>query len=192
MKKTIFISIIMSLVATVTVAQTNYYPNTTGTITKSGYTYKYRNHVIQGIEFAIEDRIELYNADNTYLDVAWSYRNGTKMREDEALGRNGGEYYFSNRSLDVLSLQLMVHNLFSKQQQMSLRGTSFMIDVRVDPITGSVTDVFFSGERNRPFINIPVEKYREIELAIKDQLTIIATANGKKFNYIPFVWVQEF
>ncbi len=73
MKKTI-ISLILSLIVATVAAQTNQYPGTTGTITKSGYTYKYRNLKIH--ESEIPSILVLYNAANPYLDVNWRHRDG--------------------------------------------------------------------------------------------------------------------
>jgi hypothetical protein len=187
MKKTIFISIIMALAFSMAMAQTtNQYPGETGTINKTGYTYKYRNYVMSGGQ-EIEEGIEIYNADNSYLDVEWGHKDGTKMSAGEALGDYGDDYYFSYSSMTTMDLKLFIElRHFTAQEVKNMRGSNMIVEIRVDPITGRVADVYFSFMRNSAFMNIPVETFRAIELDIKDQLTITSTTAGKKFNYCPF------
>ena len=76
--KKIIISLIMSLVVATVEAQTNYYPNTTDTIAKSGYTYKYEN--APGFDEPGQSvSLQLYSAASIYLNVEWAYKDGTRM-----------------------------------------------------------------------------------------------------------------
>ena len=190
MKKTI-ISIIISFAVVTVAAQTNQYPGATGTISRTGYSYKYRNGIIAGVEVA--NRIELYNAAcTTYLDVKRAHKDGSKLSEGEALGYHKDSYYFGYSSMTYDQLRALVDGCFTPQQMNSLKSSTMIIDARLDPMTGKVVDVYFSFRRDYPLVNIPVETFRSIELAIKQQLTITATAAGKKFNYLEFMWQQKF
>jgi hypothetical protein len=186
MKKTIM-SIIMSLVATIVVAQTSYYPGDTGTVTKSGYTYKYRP--ILGLAIG---SIELYNASNTYLDVEWAHRDGSHLSTAELSDLYDDSYYYSQSSMTNDQLLNLAMGYFTAQQKTTLKGSWIGIDVQVDTVTGKVTDVSFLGTRNSRFVTIPVETFRSIELAIKERLNITATAEGRKFNYVRFSGDLEF
>ncbi len=189
MKKTI-ISIILSLIVATVAAQTNQYPNTTGTITKSGYTYKYRNPRLSGIELPVG--VEIYNAANTYLDVRWGHKDGSALTEGESLGYYQDSYYYSYSSKTHDQLRALVNGCFTSQQKGTLRNSKMLVQARLDPMTGTVKDVYFGFRRDYPLVNIPVETFRSIELALKQQLTITATAEGRKFNYMEISWEQEF
>jgi hypothetical protein len=211
MKKLIFISIILSMAVTTTIAQdkqsanavtppettpitgpggTNYYPNPPGTLTRSGYTYNYRTYKLpSGLE--LRQDIELYNAANIYLDVEWDRKEGTKT-EAEAMGKVSWSYYLINRSHTLDQLREIVAGCFTAGQKTDLSDSSMIVQALVDPDTGQVVDVYFSFGRISPFIHIPVETYRSIELALKQNFTIRATEAGRKFNYIDFTWEQWF
>ncbi len=189
--KKIIISLIMSLVVATVAAQTNQYPGSTGTIVKSGYTYKYRNPRISGIEVPVG--VELYNAAcTTYLDVKRAHKDGSKLSEGEALGYHKDSYYFSYSSKTYDQLRALVDGCFTSLQKNALKNSRMLVQARLDPMTGIVKDVYFGFRRDYPLVNIPVETFRSIELAIKQQLTITATAAGKKFIYLEFDWEQEF
>jgi hypothetical protein len=213
MKKIIFSSLILSLVATAAIAQdpkpksrnapsqqtidepteqqpTNYYPNTSGTLTRSGYTYDYRTYKLpSGLELSQD--IELYNTNVKYLDVEWDRKEG-EMTYTEASGHEPWSYYISYRSQTLDQLRDIVAGCFTTYQKTLLRGNLMHVRALVDPDTGNVSDVYFIFDWNSPFVNIPVETYRSIELALKQKLTITATDAGRKFNYIDFMWRQDF
>lgn len=216
MKKIIFISIIISLFASAAMAQvsnnavatppqdpilsegpgggggkTNYYINSSGTITRSGYTYKYRKYKLSSTGFEIANMIQLYNADAIYLDVAWGRKEGT-ITEGEAMGYYRDPYYLSYRSLTQDELQALVASCFTARQLEDLKGSSMVVEALVNPDTGRVGEVYFSFRRSYPLVYIPVETFRKIELLLKEKLTITATDNGRKFNYLFFIWQQLF
>ena len=188
MKKTI-ISIILSLIVATVAAQTNQYPGTTGTITKSGYTYKYRNLKIH--ESEIPSILVLYNAANPYLDVNWRHRDGTPLTPEEIIGNSPNSEYF-NSNQTIAQTLAMVNGLFTSQQKAQLRGKFVFIELKIDSSTGRIADVYFRIERNGPFANIPVETYRSIEQSLKQNLTFTVTAKGRKMNYLQLSWPQEF
>ena len=201
MKKIIFISIVMSLVAAAAIAQnpktlppliprsdfdipegSNQYPYTSGTITKSGYTYKYKNAL--GFEGEGTSMIlDLYNAANSYIDVEWAYKDGTPMSWAKYAGEDRTPEY-TNRSQDFYQTISMIEGLFTAGQKATFKGEVLSIRFLFDPSTGKVVDVYFTFKRNGPLANIPVETYRSIELAIKQNLTLTATAEGRRLNYI--------
>ena len=190
MKKTI-ISIILSLIVATVAAQTNHYPGITGTISKSGYSYKYRNAKISGVEAT--SLLELYNAVTSYLDVKWAYKDGSNMSIHKALGDDSSNNPdFSNSSQSIAQTLAMVDGCFTSQQKSTLRGKSMGISIRINPATGRIADVYFDFFRDSPFANIPVETYRSIELALKQSLTLTVTNEGRRLNYIELTWTQEF
>lgn len=191
MKKTI-ISIIASLVASVAVAQTNQYPNTSGTITKSGYTYKYDSPYHNGIGY-FSYLIQLHNASVLYLNVDYANRDGSPLTEKEIL-EGPLAPLFSGQSMTDDQVRTMINGKFTATQKATFAGNgrTLVTEVRVDSSTGKVVDVYFRFLRNGPATNIPVETYRSIELALKQTFSITVTAEGQKKNYIPFSWMLEF
>lgn len=190
--KKLIISFILSIMAVVAMAQTNYYPNASGVISKSGYTYKYRNGIIADVE--APSTIDLYNASTAYLDMKWQHKDGTPLTAREAQGAERDPYYFSYSSMNYDQLRSLVAGYFTSQQKATLgaKGNSMIITARINPDTGKVADVYFFWSRNELFMNIPVETFRSIELAIKQRLTITSTAAGRRFNYCEFIWEQKF
>jgi hypothetical protein len=215
MKKIIYITIILSLLATTAMAQdkssanaltppettpitgpggANYYPETSGTITKSGYTYKYRNPKYTGIEYTgieLSSSVELYNATNSFLDVEWAYKDGSPLPGEKILGKVK-THDFTAASQTIGQTWAMVDGVFTTSQKNMLAGKSMIISVRFNPATGTISDVYFEFFRNDPFVSIPVETYRSVELALKQNLTITVTDDGRKLNYIQLFWEQEF
>lgn len=187
--KKIIISITLSLISLATIAQTNQYPEADGIITRSGYAYKYRNAKIFGYD--TPSRVELFNASNTYLNVTWGYKDGTDMPADKALGRSD-KLDFSSSSLTIAQTYAVVAGCFTNQQKSALIGKAMIIECRINPSTGKIEDVYFDFFRNYPFANIPVETYRSVELALKQNLTVTVTAEGQKLNYIQLYWSQKF
>jgi hypothetical protein len=167
---------------------TNYYPNTTGTITQSGYTYKYRNLKLAG-GIVLSDHVELYNATNSFLDVEWVYKDGAPL---PLLPEDNTNTDFTDSSQSVRETIDMIKSCFSTYQKTLLRGKSMGITVRLDPSSGKIADVYFDFFRDSPFVNIPVETYRSVELALKQNLTITVTDEGRRLNYIELYWSQKF
>jgi len=67
-----------------------------------------------------------------------------------------------------------------------------IITCRVDTSTGKVADVYFSFFRMQPFVYIPIETYRSVELALKQQMSYTMTTEGRRQNYLNIVWTQSF
>lgn len=185
MKKFIFLSILLFSIAETTSAQTNYYPDSEGTISKSGYTYRYGSK--KGDDGDVNPVIlQIYNSDNRYLNVKWGRKDGTvppSYPYEDGIGSPDEPEHSSASSLTVDQFHSTVNNCFSTQQKALLKGSSIWIECRIDPSTGKVADVYFSFFRNQPARYIPVETYRSVELAIKQKLSFTMTAEGRRMNY---------
>jgi len=189
MKKTI-ISIIVSLaVITTAAAQTNYYPKTEDTISKSGYAYGYRSEKTGGVVH--KSRLEIFNMDNRYLDVEWRRKDGSKPSYEDQFATD--EFPHSSTStMTGDQFSSLINNCLSAQQKALLKGSFIDVICRVDTSTGKVADVYFSFFRLQPARYIPVETYRSIELAIKQKLSFTMTAEGQRMNYMEILWKQMF
>jgi len=187
--KKMFLSAIITIIAFSASAETNYYPNPPGTITRDGYTYKYRlKRGWMEIITPTSGFIELYNADNSYHGVKLEYRDGRELTFEMSLGIKDIE----DRNLTRQQTQEMVNNLFSSQQRSMLKGYSMNIHLRINPDTGKILDVYFALLRADPFVYIPVETFRNIELALKRNLTFTVTEKGRELNFVGSSWTQIF
>jgi hypothetical protein len=152
--KRIIISIALSLTAATVAAQTNYYPNTAGTITKSGYTYKYGNFKL-GSGTELPNDLKLYNADVRFLNKEIVYKDGTlkPLRPPRP---------YSGQNMTNEQVENMIIGKFTSTQKATLVGGFLWIEGLIDTSTGRVVDVYFTFGRDTPFVNIPVETYRSI------------------------------
>jgi len=183
--KKILISLLFALAVATVAAQTNYYPGSAGTIAKSGYTYKYRDLRIGAI--SEDGSIQLYNADVTYLDKDVANRDGKPIDIKAAIAGTTPPSY-SARSMTRVQGEDLIRSFFTSQQKAILKGDSFWVETFVDTSTGKVADVLFSFRKSQSYMNIPIETYRAIELALKQKFTVTVTAEGRKKNYIRFSW----
>ncbi len=151
----------------------------------SDYIYKYRNRGVNS------NRIELYNAVTSYFDTEWGHKDGTPLTPEEAAGLPFS-YYYSYRSHTTNELRAIVEACFTSEQKAAIKGNSLVIDAPVNPSTGKIEDVYFRFDKNSSFMNIPIETFRSIELTLKQKVTVKATSEGKKMNYFPFLWRQDF
>lgn len=159
-------------------SQTDYYPNTLGTINKGEYTYKYTLD---------NGRISLFNVNNKYIDCKWGFKDGSKMTEEVYFGRT--PTIVKDNWTKPLAYSI-VNDAFSIDQKSLIKGNSLMTEINIDPITGNI-DVTFSFLDNTAYRNIPIETYRKIEVALKEKIQFTMTDIGKKLNYGIVVWSQE-
>lgn len=160
-------------------SQTDYYPNTLGTINKGEYTYKYTLD---------NGRISLFNVNNKYIDCKWGFKDGSKMTEEVYFGRT--PTIVKDNWTKPLAYSI-VNNAFLDDQKAIIKGNKLFIHMNIDPRTGNVADVYFSFLDNSPYRNIPIEVYRTIEVALQEKMRFTMTEIGKKLNYGIHSWEQE-
>lgn len=162
-------------------SQTNYYPNSSGTISMNGYTYKYDTY------FGLK---RVYNITNQFMDVEWKYKDGSEVDKNVFFG-NIPTIDNANDNWTKPIAYSIVNNAFTPQQKEKAKGVKLSIDLNLDTASGKIIDVFFTFSDEDPYINIPVETYRAIELELKKKLYFVMTDVGKKLNYGIVSWSQE-
>lgn len=162
-------------------SQTNYYPNSSGTIPMSGYTYKYDSKYSE---------TRLYNIVNKFMDVDWAFIDGSEMNKDVYFGNIPTIDHKAGPPTKLLAYSI-VNNAFSANQKALIKGNKLLINLNIDPSTGYVIDVYFSFLEDSPYRNIPIEVYRTIEVALKEKMRFTMTEIGKKLNYGIHSWEQE-
>ena len=156
----------------------NYYPGESGVVEGDGYVYEY--------EHFLGKMIDLYNSDNRFVGEDMTYDGSTKIPE--------GTMLYTSLSVTNVEMMALVADQFSDEQKSILAKNKLLIKLRVDPQTGRVADVIFSFANVSivPFTRIPIDVYRRVELALKENMIFTPTAESRRMNYFSFFWLQQF
>ena len=156
----------------------NYYPGESGIVEGDGYVYEYGHF--------LGKMIDLYNSDNRFVGEEMTYDGSTKIPE--------GTRLYTSLSVTNDEMMALVADQFSDEQKSMLAKNKLLIKLRVDPQTGRVADVIFSFANVSivPFTRIPIDVYRRVELALKENMIFTPTAESRRMNYFSFVWPQQF
>lgn len=167
-------------------SQTNYYPNSSGSIPKNGYTYKYTPTRLGNVSK------ELYNSDAVYYGV-------TKIARLDGRAESYEEKINSKSGIDSGSkghnyIDNLIKSKFSEEQINRIKqdGFGLMIKLTINSATGEIADVVFTFPGFSNFKEIPVEVFRSIELALKRELEFTMNDRGRQYNYGMIVWTINF
>ncbi|MBQ8521765.1 MAG: DUF5043 domain-containing protein [Bacteroides sp.] len=151
------------------------------TYVKDGYTYQC--DLMEGAKM-----IYLYNADNQ-----WTYANNVY--------KSTGETYFydgTERTNNIVDNQEMVdlaysivNNAFTREMANEFGTEKLQIAMYLDAVTGKVVEVGFQFTTFNPYARVPISYYRDIELKLKEQISLVTTDVGKQLNYIMLSWRQR-
>lgn len=180
MKKILLITLFL-LITNCIFSQASIYPDSVGTkvFYENGYTYQ-ANRSSGG-------DIYVYNQNNTWIGIT---------PVNKITGEPPLEYGPNLLDVDVWRIQVNVlfsilEESYSTEEKKKIKeagtGRECFINLFINPITGKVDDVRFSFYRLSYYMYIPVSKFREIELKIKERLQFEVTDYGKQFNYI-YYW----
>ena len=177
MKRTVLFLLVLLGSVSMSHAQ-NYYPGESGVVKGDGYVYEYEPF-LGGV-------IELYKSDSRFVGEEMTYDGSTKIPE--------GTMLYTSLSVTNDEMMALVADQFSDEQKSILAKNKLLIKLRVDPQTGRVADVIFSFANVSivPFTRIPVDVYRRVELALKENMIFTPTAESRRMNYFSFVWPQQF
>ena len=177
MKRVVFFLLMFLGSASMSHAQ-NYYPGESGVVEGDGYVYKYTPF--------LGKVIELYNSDSRFVGEEMTYDGSTKIPE--------GTMLYTSMSVTNDEMMALVADQFSDEQKSMLAKNKLLIKLRVDPQTGRVADVIFSFANVSivPFTRIPIDVYRRVELALKENMIFTPTAESRRMNYFRFFWLQQF
>ena len=171
MRTIIFIT--MLFCATFSVAQTNYY-TTSKTFYENGYTYR--------CDLSVSGFLELYNVSNKWIGQTVSYKSTgeTFVMPDAGIQLTTHASWLENKK----KVENIVNAAFTAAQKQTITDEELYIDMYINTETGKIDDVCFSFLNNKPYAYIPVSVYRNIELAIKENVQEVLTDEGRKLNFI--------
>ena len=171
MRTIIFITMVFC--ATFSVAQTNYY-TTSKTFYENGYTYR--------CDLCASRFVDLYNVNNKWIGQFPSYKSTgeTFVMPDAGIQLTTHASWLANEK----KVENIVNAAFTAAQKQTITDEELYIDMYINTETGKIDDVCFSFLNNKPYAYIPVSVYRNIELAIKENVQEVLTDEGRKLNFI--------
>ena len=171
MRTIIFIT--MLFCATFSVAQTNYY-TTSKTFYENGYTYR--------CDLCASRSLDLYNVNNKWIGQFPSYKSTgeTFVVPDVGIDLFTHASWLANEK----KVENIVKAAFTAAQKQTITDEELYMDMYINTETGKIDDVCFSFLNNKPYAYIPVSVYRNIELAIKENVQEVLTDEGRKLNFI--------
>jgi len=167
----IFLILLLSCIsASACFAQTDY--STTHVIQGDGYTYQCDNK--HG------GMAKLYNSNDQFTYAKWIRKDGVPIDEAFLFTRTITNGFEGREKADQI-----VRQIFNTEELNSVRESPLrlMVTMIINPDTGKVDEVNFEFPVPSGYSRVPVEKYRQIELTIKQNITFSITEAGKKLNY---------
>ena len=179
MKKILLITLFL-LITNCIFSQTSIYPDSVGTkvFYENGYTYQ-AERLGSGI-------IKVYNSDNKWINIAKIHKLTGDFPDENTPDLESNEWYKQTENLYSILEESYSNEEKEKIKRVGRKGIGF-VELFINPETGKVDDVRFSFFRLSYYMYIPVSKFREIELKIKERLQFEVTDYGKQFNYI-YYW----
>ena len=171
MRTIIFIT--MLFFATLSVAQTNYY-TTSKTFYENGYIYR--------CDLCASRFVDLYNVNNKWIGQFPSY----KSTGERFVVPDVGIDLFTHASCleNKEKVENIVKAAFTAAQKQTIANQDITLTMYINTDTGKIDDVCFRFLNNEPYAYIPVSVYRNIELAIKENIQFVLTDEGRKLNFI--------
>ena len=171
MRTIIFITMVFC--ATFSVAQTNYY-TTSKTFYENGYTYR--------CDLCASRFVDLYNVNNKWIGQFPSYKSTgeTFVVPDVGIDLFTHASWLANEE----KVENIVKAAFTAAQKQTITNQDITLTMYINTDTGKIDDVCFRFLNNEPYAYIPVSVYRNIELAIKENVQEVLTDEGRKLNFI--------
>lgn len=157
--------------------ETGYYKETR-TFYEDGYTYQCD---VQ------KYFVTLYNKENKHTDFNIRYKKTGQLLEDNPR-------YGENPLVEDLAMEnkakSIVNKAFSEKEAELLKRDLLTVTLFISPDNGSVLEVFFNFPNIFGITHIPVNRFREIELSLKEELHFTPTSLGRELDVIGLMWSQ--
>ena len=158
---------------------------TSDTLCMNGYTY------VCDTLLLFKD-ICIYNIENhPGREMNICYKDGSPIKIESI------DDLFSGRITEVVldsNIRRKMYDIvdfgFSKEQALSVFPQKFDIVLNISSTDGTITDVYFWYKNKSKYIDVPLDVFRQLELALKNQVVFELTEEGRKMNYVYLQWSQ--
>jgi hypothetical protein len=157
----------------------------TGTLTGSGFTYKYDCR--GSLSDAPGAMVTLYNAASRFTNADMTNRDGSRNQKVGSLNFHPWIQVDGARA----RAEAIINGAFSAAEKLRVKGSDIMIVMIMSPDTGAVIEVYFTFTNDSPYATIPPATYRKIEVGLIRDISFIPTDEGRQMNYLMCGWMHE-
>ena len=174
MRRIILLFFVLSFVcAFVSVAQTNYYPETK-IFNESDYIYK--------AEVSSWGIINLYNTSNRWIGKNQMYKGTNEKYSMSDVGED--MFDLASWRISRKKLRTILSNALGRDEKRMIGDKEIILTMYVNSTTGKIDDITFEFFEDSPYRFIPVLTYWKIEQEIKQSIQLTLTDAGRRLNYI--------
>lgn len=174
MRRIILLFFVLSFVcAFVSVAQTNYYPETK-IFNESDYIYK--------AEVPSWGIINLYNTSNRWIGKDQMYKGTNEKYSMSDVGED--MFDLASWRISRKKLRTILSNALGRDEKRMIGDKEIILTMYVNSTTGMIDDITFEFFEDSPYRFIPVLTYWKIEQEIKQSIQLTLTDAGRRLNYI--------
>ena len=127
--------------------------------------------------------VYLYNISNSWIGIDQKVKETNQIfsSEDAFIDLITDESWLQNKT----EFKTIVRNAFSAldRNTWSKSGTLY-VNFFVNADTGKVDDVRFYFDRDSSYVYLPVSFFRQLELALKENIQYVLMDAGKKLNFV--------
>ena len=183
MKTTIFYVALLFACVTTSQAQTNYYKESK-TFKEEGYEYQCDvQHTIL---------VTLYNKADNYSDDDVVYKATGEVFNEGPLITSADKLPVVEPATEMLSeAKAIVGSAFTVDEAKIFGNKEMIITIYIDSDKGDVIGVHFFFSNRTGYASVPVSKYREIELKLKENIHFTPTELGRQLKVIMIGWSQR-
>lgn len=183
MKTKIFYLALLFACVTTSQAQTNYYKETK---TFKGEGYEYQCDVQHTILVTLHNKADNYSAkDIVYKETGETFDDGSLITGADDLAVVEPAKAMLDGSQDIVS------SAFTEDETEKFGDREMIITLYIDSDKGDVIGVHFNFSNRTGYANVPVSKYREIELKLKKYIHFTPTELGRQLKVIMICWSQR-
>ena len=183
MKTTIFYVALLFACVTTSQAQTNYYKESK-TFIEDGYEYQC------DVQYTID--VTLYNKEDNYSDDDIVYKATGETFDEGSLVSSADNLAVVEPATEMLNeAKSIVSSAFTVDETKKFGKDKMIISLYIDSDKGDVIGVHFNFLNIQGYANVPVSKYREIELKLKENIHFTPTELGRQLKVIMIGWSQR-
>lgn len=126
----------------------------------------------------------LYNVNNVLTDSLAMYKDGTNLKPFDESDTVIEDEKMYNKLLSAINHE------FTIEEAATFGKHPLTVEIYIDSNTGDIKEVKFSFFRTRPYIHVPVSRFRNIEMNLKNNVHFTPTEEGRKRTFIYLGWMN--